>query len=196
MTSFETDGAARKASTEATPGCVNRCGHPENHVTMHRSWLSLWPWLLCFFVVSLISIHFSRNVPLSILVVPFEIFGTTYEAHMPLMGLILAFILARPMFLMYDTNHELRCHHLRTLQGRCSLNRQVVEISYEDMRGVRVEQPLLQRIVDVGTIVVGTAMTDEPKVHLKGIRHPEQFAHMITERIDTAHLHYQTMPSS
>lgn len=177
--------------TAKTPRAIaeysETCDSSHKHTSIHRSWRSVLPGLLLFIVVSIASVPISNEYPILLLDFDLSLFGLPYRVSMPILGLISAVLLARPLFLMYDCYHQVRCHHLRTISGRCSLRKNSVEIAYEDLRGVRVQQSLLERILGVGTIMIGTSITDQPKVRLHGIGNPSFYANIIMEFMDRTH---------
>lgn len=178
-----------KAKTPgATWGCNDSCDSSHQHLLIHRSWRSVLPGLLLFALVSLVAVPISNDFPILLLNFDLSTFGLAYQLSMPILGLISAVLLARPLFLMYDCFHEVRCHHLRTISGRCSLRKNRIEIAFEDLRGVRVQQSILERLLGVGTIMIGTSITDTPEVRLHGIANPAYYANLIMEFMDRTHL--------
>ena len=52
------------------------------------------------------------------------------------------------------------------------------------MLGVRFQQNLLERALNVGTVLVWTASADRPEVVMKGVRDPDVITRIIQQRID------------
>lgn len=166
--------------------CHENCS--KQHVHVSRSWLSVLPNLFVFFIFGLFSIAYTNEGPASVLRFQLDIAGTPYEFVFPIASLIMAVLLARPLFLMYDTYHEIRCHHVRSTSGRCSLAKKTTEIPFEDLLGVRVQQNLLERILHVGTIAVGTASTNHTEINMKGVFNPQKYANRIGKEVDRSRI--------
>ncbi len=177
----------RPTKTYTQESCGDKCPNSDRHITIHRSWRSVLPALLVFFAFSIFSVIISQSQPELVFRSKFEFLNTTFLISMPILGLICAVLLVRPLFLMYDCYHEIGCHHIRSTEGRCSFRKSVIEISFEDLRGVRVQQNLLERFLGVGTILVGTSITDRPQVHFHGVGEPAQYARTIMHQIDDSH---------
>lgn len=52
--------------------------------------------------------------------------------------------------------------------------------------GVRISQNLLERVLDVGNILVWTAVADRPEISMHGIGGPQAYAKAIQSKIDQA----------
>lgn len=105
---------------------------------------------------------------------------------LPLFFLLFVIFMARPVILLFDCKHEVSFHHVRSTQGICSLKKQFIEIPYEDMLGVRSSQTIMERVLDIGSIIVWTASAEVPDLIMKGIREPEKYTRLIGRKIDGA----------
>lgn len=162
---------------------------PEDNVTLilHRTWRSTWPYLLAFFVSCWLALRFSDS-PEMLLPFNFQMFGTQYELVLPIFSLLAAVSLARPLFLVYDDEHEISCHHLRSVAGICSLRKKRLEYSYDDLLGVEIDQTLIDRLLNVGQVSAGTAMRGGPEVKMEGLADPKTVGQFVTARIDAARM--------
>jgi uncharacterized membrane protein YdbT with pleckstrin-like domain len=70
----------------------------------------------------------------------------------------------------------------RTILRRGLLSRQTTEVQHEDVRSVQVNQSLLQRILNVGTVAIGSAGHSGMEVEIGGIVSPQEVAALIRER--------------
>lgn len=170
------------------------CTNHDKHIFLPRSYRYVWPSLLLFFVCCVLTLYISREFPGTIYRFYFELFGFRFLVSMPLFGLFCAMTLARPIALMYDVHYELRCHHLIATTGLLSMKKESFEIPYEDLRGVQIDQSLIDRILGIGTLLLGTAVTDRPEIVMSGIARPHEFARLITEKIDRARLNMRGTP--
>jgi membrane protein YdbS with pleckstrin-like domain len=72
-------------------------------------------------------------------------------------------------------------HRLTHLEGRLSLSYSVPMISYVDVRAITVKQDIFGRLLDYGTIEIGTAAVEGNEVTIQGIRAPVELAALIDE---------------
>lgn len=162
-----------------------RCPQEHQHVRIVRSWRSVAPTILLYLIALNLTIIVSRAIPGSVLRFEVELFGNPYGVAMPLLALFAAVILARPLLLMYDSVYELGCHHVRAFTGRYSLKRVNIELAFEEIKGVSVDQTLLERFLGVGRIHVWTGINASPEIVMTGIAHPKVCAELIRARIDS-----------
>lgn len=176
-----------------TAGRTKRTAHtPPAQSTFHcealrikRSWWSVIPNFILAVVAVIVIRHLSQVSSLPSLDIKVPLGGTDWLLHLPIYLLVGLVLIARPLFLMRDTIHLLGQHHLYSEFGRMSLNREHIEIAFEEMLGVRFRQNLLERILDVGTILIWTASADRPEIVMRGVRDPARVVHIIRDRIDS-----------
>ena len=58
-----------------------------------------------------------------------------------------------------------------------------IRLDFENIRGVEVDQNLLQRILGVGDVLVGSSMHADVEMTMAGVRHPEKYREIIEKRI-------------
>ncbi len=158
----------------------------EKRVFFHRSWRSLMPHLLLAAVVSAGVAWLSLRYSFFSLAVRVPMGESQMVLELPLFLLVLSVMVIRPLLLKYDDLYEVGEHHVYATSGRFSLHREHYEIPFEDIKGVRVRQSILQRILGVGDIVVWTAIADRAEVVMEGLRHPEIPLRVLRDRIDQA----------
>ena len=123
---------------------------------------------------------------------PADFTGEQGTLFFPFVVLIVLVLFIRPLLVLFDSIHVIGAHHIYSINGRCSLVRQRVEIPYEDMRGIRIEQGLVGRIIDIGTLIIWTAEADVPAVKMHGIGKPQEIAEEIRQRIDATHIRHDS----
>jgi uncharacterized membrane protein YdbT with pleckstrin-like domain len=72
-------------------------------------------------------------------------------------------------------------HRLTHLEGRLSLSYSVPMINYSDVRAITVQQDIFGRILDYGTLQIGTAAVEGNEVTIAGVRSPVELAAIIDE---------------
>jgi membrane protein YdbS with pleckstrin-like domain len=73
---------------------------------------------------------------------------------------------------------------LRIYGGRITIERGILSKSYreflaKDIRAMDIDQGLLARLVDIGTLTISTAATVDAAERIEGIPHPKQIREMI-----------------
>jgi hypothetical protein len=112
----------------------------------------------------------------------------SFETSLPLLmtALMFLFLMARPVVLLFDSYYTIGRHHLYAVIGRISINRRLTEVPFEDMRGVRCDQTIIQRLLNIGSVVVWTATVDAPAITMRWVRNPEAVTNELCHRIDRA----------
>ena len=153
-------------------------------IFMIRSWLSVFPSIIVFLVLAFGCIALSQQFPITVYSFDILVFEWPLTVSVPSLTIFVALALVRVVHLMYDTYGELRAHHIFMSQGILSFDKEDMEIAYEDLLGVHVKQDLIERILGVGNIIIGTAMTDRPEVTIPGLYRPKRYAKAISRRIE------------
>ena len=165
----------------------SRCPNAARHQRIHRSILSVFPGLITGIFISAVLFElgsqsetffgFTLSVPIG---------GVDTDIALPVALLILLVTISRPLLLMLDERHELRCQRLRSITGICSLKKEEVEIPYVDILGVRTSETLIDRLLGIGTVIAWTSVGNRPEIKMEGVRHPEQVVDMVGLRIQEA----------
>lgn len=154
------------------------------HIRLRRSWRSVLPEMLLAFAMALLILWLSIKYDSFGLPIPLGSLGLNYTLNLPLYMLVFVVFMARPLFLLYNARHEVGEHHVYSVQGIWSLKRDHVEIPFEDVLGVRYKQSLLERVLNVGNILVWTASAERPEIVMEGIGDPEEGMRLIRARLD------------
>ncbi len=107
-----------------------------------------------------------------------------YTVTFPFFLVILLALLIRPVILIFDDRNEIGEHHIRAYSGLCSWKRKFSEIAYENVKGVEVDQNIVERILDVGDVKVWTAISGTPEVVMEGVDNPNRVAAIIRKQLD------------
>jgi membrane protein YdbS with pleckstrin-like domain len=132
------------------------------------------------------SVWASMNFSVFSLPIDLPIGNGSVRLGLPISLLVFLVFMARPFVRIYDARHEVGCHHLHSIEGICSIARDEVEVPFIDLKGVRFHQTILERILNVGTVIVWTAFADKPEFELEDVGNPEEICGVIRDRIDTA----------
>ena len=156
-------------------------------VRFKRNWRSVIPQFLLTLIFVFIGIYITKSFPWLSINFPIEISDFKAIIKIPVVLVIFPFLIIRPIVKLFDTYIEITKHHLRIFHGQISLIRNSQEFAFEDLLGVQVSQSILERILGVGTIEVGSK-TQNIQLQMGGIWKPQKYANLIARLIDRARL--------
>ena len=131
-----------------------------------------------------LSAHFILEKGWSGAQVQIPLGGHLLTVILPVSVLLFLVMAARPFLVTKDALYTVGTHHLYLETGRCSFNKKHIEVPYEDIRGVRYEQHLIERLLGVGTIFVWTATSESSAIEMRSIPSPQRVTSLIRERLD------------
>lgn len=154
-------------------------------VLFKRSWRSLLIEFAVATVISVIGFGLTRRFPELNLEIELPLGEQGVLIHLPVFLLISLFLFVRPLVMLVDAHYEVSEHHLRVFRGKLSLTRKMEEFAFEDLIGVQVSQSILDRLLRIGSIRVGSR-TPHIEILMRGVPHPQRYAELISRRIDAA----------
>ncbi|HMO19059.1 MAG TPA: PH domain-containing protein [Oligoflexia bacterium] len=130
--------------------------------------------LLWFSVSSIIAIWISRYMP-DYFIIPGELFSTSstkYMLHLPYAVLVPAFFLGRTLINIYNAKYIIDETGIEAQVGLVSLTLRQPRLRWEDIRGVEPKQTIWERMLGIGTVAIGSAMTQDTEVVMEGVANP------------------------
>lgn len=196
---FTEDSApSRKARAHDVFGSernISRLGSPveladENrHVRyyFYPTWRSqiimlIWFLLLCGGVVWLCRQF--PNFPVVITGKLFVIGDTVWYLSLPLPILIPGFVLGKILLYMYNSKFIVDERGVEAQIGLVSLNLRQPRLRYEDIRGIEPQQTLWERILGIGSVLIGSAMTQDVEITMAGVPNPRAIQLLISGERD------------
>jgi uncharacterized membrane protein YdbT with pleckstrin-like domain len=85
---------------------------------------------------------------------------------------------------IYDVRFTLSAEGIEARVGIVSLKQTVTRIRFEDIRLIEIDQSLLERFLDVGNVLIGTAATDSIEVYMEGMVAPAEIQRMVQAERD------------
>ena len=150
----------------------------------YPTWRSqLFP-LIGFFVLCIISVWASNEVSwLTVRGRLFSVGNTEYWLDLPILTLLPAVLLGRILLYMYDAKYIIDDGGVEAQIGLVSLHLRQPRLRWEDIRGVEPNQTLWERILGIGSVLVGSAMTNDVEIVMEGVANPRAIQLLIgTER--------------
>lgn len=102
----------------------------------------------------------------------FTIGDTIYKLHLPLFALAPGFLLGKILIYMYDSKYIIDERGVEAQIGLVSMNLRQPRLRYEDIRGVEPNQTILERIFGIGSVLIGSAMTQDVEIVMEGVANP------------------------
>ena len=139
----------------------------------YPTWRSQIFLLIAFVILCLLTIQVSQMTNFAIISGPLLTIGdTTYLLSLPYLILIPGAILAKVLWVIYNSKYIVDERGVEAQVGLVSLNLRQPRLRYEDIRGVEPNQTIIERILGIGTVLIGSAMTSEVEISMKGVANP------------------------
>ena len=180
----------------ASLGNISRLGLPSDHKESIQLRYYIYPtWraqilpLTSYFVLAILTVVLSRYVPLLVIKGPlFTIGETRYWLHLPVVILAPGFMLGKVLIYMYDAKYMIDDNGVEAQVGLASMSLRQPRLRYEDIRGVEPNQTIWERILGIGSVLVGSAMTGDVEIVMEGVPNPRAIQVLINKERDR-HLH-------
>jgi uncharacterized membrane protein YdbT with pleckstrin-like domain len=157
----------------------------ERSLVIKRSWRSQWRRLLIYFALCAAAIFLSAYFPKSIIQGRlFTIGGQDIILVLPLFALMPLYGLLNLLYPVFDATLTLDNRGIETRIGIISLKQDTTRIRYEDIRSIDKMQTLVERILNVGTISIGTAATAGVEILFDGVAQPLDVINLVQQERD------------
>ena len=159
------------------------------NLVIRRVWRSQILLLGLFLLSSPVCIWLSELMPGSILTGPLFNFGDfRINLKLPLFWFIPAFFASKAIINVYDVRYLLDKQGLEAKIGILSLNQTTIKLRYEDIRSIDSRQGVLDRILGIGSVDIGTAASAGLEMSMQGIGDPLNIQKIIQAERDAATL--------
>ncbi len=129
---------------------------------------------LCILVVLfIVTVVVSNWIPA--LIVPGSLFSlgdTTYYLYLPILVLLPGAMLGKILINIYDAKYIIDERGVEAQIGLVSLNLRQPRLRWEDIRGVEPNQTIWERLLGIGSVLVGSAMTQDVEIVMTGVANP------------------------
>lgn len=173
-----------------SPANLEKVGSPAEHTDVHiryyfyPTWRSRILQLIGLALTSVFAIYVSEFFPLTVIKGKlFSIGDTVVYLHLPLVVLLPGIVLGKILIYMYDAKYIIDERGVEAQIGLVSLSLRQPRLRYEDIRGVEPIQTLLERLLGIGGVLIGSAMTQDVEIVMEGVANPRGIQLLIgTER--------------
>ncbi len=157
----------------------------DKKLVIYKVWRSEYKLFIGLFIGIFLSIFLSKEFPSTVLSGEvIEIGGTKYFLSLPVFWLIPAGFYAFAALRIYNVRYCLTGKGIEMTIGILSLRQRSVKIRYEDIRSVETEQTIFERMLNIGTVEIGTSATGAIEVIFKGIEAPQEVQQIVQREKD------------
>ena len=156
-------------------------------VVIPKVWRSEAKSVTVFCVLSAVSILLSHQFPGSIITDPrgvVTVAGFTLKLSLPMYWFMPLLALGNAMIRIYNVRYSVDGRGIEARIGVLSLSQTVVKLRYEDIRSMEKDQSLVERMLDVGSVQIGTAGTSDVEMVLRGVAAPNEVMEMLHRERD------------
>jgi uncharacterized membrane protein YdbT with pleckstrin-like domain len=153
---------------------------PTGVIVVARTWRSEIITLCIAFALSLLSIFLSNTFPSTVMKgVLLPMGNHSLVLHLPLFWFMPAITFFSAMYNIYNVRYTISSKGVEAEIGILALQRRVTRLWFEDIRSFQTNQNLLERLLGVGNLEIGTAATGTVEVTLRGIAAPDEVQEML-----------------
>ena len=157
----------------------------KSEVIIRKVWRSEISSLTWFIISSILCVILSNKF--SILTLRdhlFTIGNYKIVLVLPLLWFIPLISLMYAIYKIYNVKFKVDNRGVEATIGRLSMKQSVIRVRYEDIRAIDINQTLLERMLDIGTVDIGTAASGESEVYMIGIEAPYEIKDMLDRERD------------
>lgn len=172
----------KKFSVPSVVECENK-----QPVVIYRSHLNEWINILLVCLLSLCAGILTNKLEWSLQWISLgSLFGTNLTFPLPLFAIVPLALLGVIIHNVYNYRYILCDDYVLSVKGLWDFNRSSVRINYVHVRGVEIDEGLIQQVFGLGDLrILGTAGTEsDHAVVMQGVRNPRKIKDLIQERIN------------
>ncbi|MDD2943482.1 MAG: PH domain-containing protein [bacterium] len=153
-------------------------------VYIRKNWVSAAKEIFGAIGLTVLSWKLKTLIPAILHTVAFDVFSWELQLTFSWLMFPILFLFFKSLIVVNDGHHELGNKHLRAVSGRFSGQRKQVEVPYENILFVEVNQSFFERLMGVGTILVGRNTQTKAEIVMPGVNQPYFFTEIIKDRIE------------
>lgn len=169
-------------------GLPSEAGEQKIAYYFHPTWRSQLVNLFWYGVTCIVAVVGSNWDSLEkFVVLPGNLFpvgSTMLVMHLPLLALLPGFVLGKILFNAYNARYIIDESGVEAQVGLVSLYLRQPRLRFDDIRGVEPEQSLVERILGIGRVLIGSAMTAEVEIVMEGVADPRAIQILINKERD------------
>jgi uncharacterized membrane protein YdbT with pleckstrin-like domain len=157
----------------------------QDSIRIMKTWRSEVVTLCVFVIMSVLAVTLSNIFPWSIIEGElFKIGETSYRMTLPLFWFMPLITIGSAIFRIYNVRYTITARGIEYEKGIIELRIKLIRVWFEDIRTVQKNQTILERLLDIGSIQIGTAATGTLEITLRGLAAPDEVLEMIQRERD------------
>ncbi len=138
------------------------------------TWRSRLLQIAFFFLLSWLAITLSNEFPQYTIIRGqlFVIGKTEFMLNLPWLMLLPGVILANIILYIYNCRYVIDENGVEAQVGLVAMHLHQTRLKYEDIRGVKAVQSLWERLLVIGNVEIGSAMTEGVEITMVGVSDP------------------------
>ena len=170
----------------------------KTEIVIPKTWRSELGRFLVFLVLSVAAVFGSRYFPRTVIHGPlFSVGDRMVMLSIPLLWFVPFGVLLSAIGRIYNVRYSIDQRGIESRTGIVSLNQSIVRIRFEDIRSIETEQSIMQRVLNIGLVEMGTAASQGLEMVFEGVGSPVEVQKMIQHERDERVRHNQerSLPS-
>jgi len=166
-------------------------------IVVKKVWRSEYHLLITCAISSVACVVLTNLMPWSI--ITGKLFGSgesTVYLSLPLFWLVPFGAFSLALYRRHNVRYSLNENGVEAIHGRLSLNQEISQVRFDDIRSLEIDQTVIERFLDVGTLRVGTAGTSGVEVSLEGIAAPKEVRDLVQGERDRRQMSHVSQKSS
>ena len=152
----------------------------ENEFVIYKTWKSEYKLVIGMLLGMFLSVFLSSKFPQTVVVGNlFNIGSESVNLYLPVFWLIPCGFFLYALIRIYNVKYCLTSKGLEMTVGILSARKRSVKIRYEDIRSVETMQTILERILNIGSVEVGTSATDAIEIVFEGVDAPQEIQALV-----------------
>lgn len=145
------------------------------YMSFHPSLRSQLMNTILMFLTLFGTIYFSNMFPITVVKGSlFPFFGDNYVyLSLPVLILIPGLFLGKILINIYDCKYIFDETGVEAQIGLVSFNLRQPRLRWEDIRGSEPQQTIFERMLNIGSVIVGSGATQDVEITLKGVADPK-----------------------
>lgn len=157
----------------------------KSSVEIPKVWRSELGNIAVFLFLGIVSVIATKKYPQMIIKGDlFRIGDTYFFLYLPLLWLLPMLYLLYTIYRIYNVKYYVDYRGVESWVGRLSVKQTTNRVRYEDIRAIDIYQTIVDRMLDIGTLEIGTAAFSSAEISMEGISAPHEIKQMLEKERD------------
>jgi uncharacterized membrane protein YdbT with pleckstrin-like domain len=158
----------------------------EDTLYFFPSLLAQWLIITLLFLSVVVTIYFTAYVPFGAIPFKFGLGSSSHTFTLSIFSVISIIFLAALLHQIFDSRYIIGKDYVRGVNGLLSFQERDSRIDFENIREIEIDASLIDRILNIGDVLIMSSVNSEAVVHLNRVYNPWKLRAIIEYR--KAHL--------